>query len=697
MNRSGERRNGGGVLSSALAILLVLPLASPAETPPQELPEVPTLAQVRADWDAGRLDQALSRLDALPALDLDDHLALIRAQILRERGQLDAAIRAARAGLELEPASEVASILHAEMARIYLGRDEVLDAYKAQRAAWDATRNSEKAASLAMNLARSFETRARPGLALHLYRQIWSDWTLSDVSPDAYERAAELTAAIGAEPPSIQPLLERADRLRESHRCKQALESYENLLNRDDLEKEAREDVERGRAHCLFSRRRYGEAADAYRALAKRDPKDFDAAIRVARSYARGGKNDKAVREFEKIAKKSTGPVRARANYLAGIVQRTRNPSRFVQLMKRVEKQKSAPGLANLAGWRLTWEDLKHNRHKSALPRLARLSRGSIWDIEVQRGLYWHAVAQIGAEQKEQGEAGLRNLAAKLPLSYYGIMAADRLGEPPSVGESFVSSSKNNSENRHARRARLLLEAGFEELGALELYSWRSGSKLTREERISAARLMHGMGNHSDAVRMIINGFGGTLAQGIDPEWRDAWQMAWPRPFADPVRSAIAEFDFDTWLVYAIMREESTYRPRVSSSAGALGLMQIIPPTGIRIASRLGVPGWEPERLLEPKTSIRFGTYYLKSLVTQFKGSHAHAIASYNAGPEIVSAWLARDGRQANDAFVESVPYGETRRYLRRVLRSYRIYELLYGKGQLRTQTTAQPPSAVSR
>ncbi len=62
----------------------------------------------------------------------------------------------------------------------------------------------------------------------------------------------------------------------------------------------------------------------------------------------------------------------------------------------------------------------------------------------------------------------------------------------------------------------------------------------------------------------------------------------------------------------------------------------------------------------------------------RFRGSEVLAIAAYNAGPSAVSQWLKRDGRRAHDAFVESVPYGETRRYLRRVVRSQRVYQLLY-------------------
>jgi soluble lytic murein transglycosylase len=140
------------------------------------------------------------------------------------------------------------------------------------------------------------------------------------------------------------------------------------------------------------------------------------------------------------------------------------------------------------------------------------------------------------------------------------------------------------------------------------------------------------------------------------------------------------------------MREESTYEPRAESPAGALGLMQIIPPTAERIATSLGVAPLALESLFDPKTNIRFGTYYLKDLLHRFDGSSALAIAAYNAGPEAVNEWRTRDGALRQDAFVESVPYGETRRYLRRVLRSYRVYRLLYGPDGEHAMSAAPQP-----
>ena len=89
-----------------------------------------------------------------------------------------------------------------------------------------------------------------------------------------------------------------------------------------------------------------------------------------------------------------------------------------------------------------------------------------------------------------------------------------------------------------------------------------------------------------------------------------------------------------------------------------------------------------PGGLFNRETNIRCGTYNLRHRWSRCDGSSPLAIAAYNAGPDIVSSWRTRDGPLAHDVFVESVPYGETRRYLRRVLRSYHVYRLLYGPSE---------------
>jgi soluble lytic murein transglycosylase len=123
------------------------------------------------------------------------------------------------------------------------------------------------------------------------------------------------------------------------------------------------------------------------------------------------------------------------------------------------------------------------------------------------------------------------------------------------------------------------------------------------------------------------------------------------------------------------MRVESIYHRRIVSYAGAVGLMQIMPHTGSRIAQKLGVRDFEVTDLLDPKTNVEFSAWYLSSLISRFDGRLPLAIASYNGGPHNVRLWLQDNPPDMPlDAFLERIPFTQTHRYVRRVLTHYAAY-----------------------
>lgn len=680
--------------SFALALLLApVAVGVPSDDP------ISALRGARLAWDAGERDRALSELEPIRHGPLADHVEYLRAELLREQGKPAEALAALDAALEGDPPSELASRIHKTQAELHLAQNFLVEAYSAAKLAWESTRDQELSARTVVELARAFEARALPGDALRLYRQAWELWPLAEASDEAYERSLYLMEATLAPRAPANLHLRRADRLRSAFRCGTALPIYDAVLAEDGQDEPLVARAEAGRADCLFQRQRYGEAAVAYQRVARRDPKNIDAAIRVARSHARGGDRDRALVLLDRLARRSSESQLARIRYLMGILYWHTDPEKANRLVRAVERQKAAPGLSRIARWRLAWAQLQTGDATGAIRRMKPLTRGSKWDVEVQRARYWTSVAEL-QDDPNSAEAGLRKLMDEVPLSYYGLLAAQRLGIEPQLEHSFVGERELDSSFVHAERARWLIEGAFPEAAGDELESWRREARLSRSERMAAAPLLHAIGDHYRAVRLLIDGFGGTFEEGIDPDWRDAWLYAWPRVYGGPVKAATEEFEFDPALVYAVMREESTYRPGVSSPVGARGLMQIIPPTGQRIARWLGVEDFEDDALYVPETNIRFGTYYLNHLVGRFEGSRTRAIAAYNAGPEAVSGWVERDGLQPDDAFVDSVPYGETRRYLRRVLRSYHVYRRLYAaevETPQKAVVRAQPEAAEGR
>lgn len=678
---------------TALLALLLLPALGPSWGGNDDADPVPLLREARELWAANSLRKARRKLESAEKSPLADHAGLLRMRLLRTQGDFPAALEAGEQALTHEPPSEVRARILEELAQVHLAVEDLPAAEAAQRGAWEASQDSANQARLVLDLARELDKRDRGADALRLYDKIWTTWPLSAQSVDAYARAVTLTRSTGAAKPSADQVTDRARRLTNAFQCLDALPLFEEVLARPELDAQQRATAERGRADCLFQRRRYPESAEAFAALAKADPEDIQAAIFAARSQGRAGNRDRAVKELKAIAKRAKqGADVAQAQYLLADLLpshgKKAETKEIQRLFRAVADQKDDPGLARQANWSLAWQDFRAARHADALKRLETLSVGSKWDIEVQRARYWAAAAKLELDPAA-GRTRMEAIARELPLSYYGLLAADRLGIAVELERPFLGARKKSPPEGPELRTRWLIAAGLEQNARDEIASWILGEKLSREERLAAAPLLHALGEHYQAARVVIGGFGDALDQGIDPAWRDAWREAWPAPFGLSVRDAAQEFGTGTALVYAVMREESLYRPEVESAAGARGLMQLIEPTAKTLANTLRVDAFEASWLYKPEVNIRFGTLYLTQLLERFRGSRHQAIAAYNAGPHIVEPWNAEYGPLPEDAFVDSVPYSETRRYLRRVLRSYRMYQILYGAARVTSEIRA--------
>jgi soluble lytic murein transglycosylase len=133
----------------------------------------------------------------------------------------------------------------------------------------------------------------------------------------------------------------------------------------------------------------------------------------------------------------------------------------------------------------------------------------------------------------------------------------------------------------------------------------------------------------------------------------------------------------DPYLALAIMREESLYQADVVSPASARGLMQLMPYTGKRVAKIIGLQLKDEKDLFDPKINIQLGTSYLGQISKRF-GEVIQIAGSYNAGPGRMKEWLKRFPDRDLDEFVESIPYIETRNYVKRVFRTHQLYKAIY-------------------
>ena len=162
-------------------------------------------------------------------------------------------------------------------------------------------------------------------------------------------------------------------------------------------------------------------------------------------------------------------------------------------------------------------------------------------------------------------------------------------------------------------------------------------------------------------------------------EQQQARRLTYPLAYDRFVWDRSQENSIDPYLVLSLMRQESVYNPNALSRVGARGAMQIMPNTGHRIADLTLNVDYTAADLEDPIASIGYGVTYLARLMQRFDNAYPLAIASYNGGPHNVSAWLK--GTSADmpmDAFVEHIPFKETRGYVQSVSSHYATYLSLY-------------------
>jgi soluble lytic murein transglycosylase len=278
---------------------------------------------------------------------------------------------------------------------------------------------------------------------------------------------------------------------------------------------------------------------------------------------------------------------------------------------------------------------------------------------------YWRARA-LG----ERGEDSrvVKQLLQKLAQerSYYGFLAADRLDasynlahEPLTVDESRL---RELAANPGLKRARELFLLGRMIPARRE---WASAVReLDRESLKAVAKLAYDWNWHARSI----------FALARAEFWHDL-ELRFPLEYRDYIGTRVHKHNLDIAWVFAVIRQESAFVRDAHSRAGALGLMQLMPRTARSEARRLKRRRPGTQDLLEPTTNIELGTAHLRQVMDKVDENEVLATAAYNAGLHRVRSWLPED-KVAADLWVETVPFSETRRYLKRVL----SYKVIYQK-----------------
>ena len=338
--------------------------------------------------------------------------------------------------------------------------------------------------------------------------------------------------------------------------------------------------------------------------------------------------------------------------------------------------------------WRAGVAALRDGQNRRALVNLRGLVDREPDGVLALAGTYWLAVAQERSGATDAAVAGFRGLVERSPSHYYGLQARARLAElAPGEGDAAadaptfpaLSLGGSTRDRPEFRAAMALARAGLTGDAARRLRRLLAERPGDRALALLAARASAAAGDHASAARIVAIRFAAFLerpAVDLPPDLR---ALAYPRPFPDVVAASAEAHGVDARLLYALMRQESRFDPQARSPVGAIGLLQIMPYTAATLAVSAGVgyivtdAGIDEDALTDPRINTALAARLMANLSELFE-ELPPIVASYNAGEQRVARWWRAARHLREDFFVDSIPYRETRSFVRAVLANYAAY-----------------------
>ncbi len=286
---------------------------------------------------------------------------------------------------------------------------------------------------------------------------------------------------------------------------------------------------------------------------------------------------------------------------------------------------------------------------------------------------YWKARALNELSDKAGAQALYVDLARE--FNFYGLLAAEQISAPLPTPDALTAGAvkltaddlKRFDQSVAVKRVLKLSELGLRADAAKEWYSVVKDFNDT--DSLIAAEWMRRKGIWDRSINTAER-----------TKMQHDFGLRYQMPYATEIKKAATQSALDHGLVFGLIRQESRFWAEAVSSAGALGLMQVMPATGKWIATQMKAGEYRPSQLIDVGVNTGFGTFYLRTVLDQMGGSEPMAAASYNAGPGRARAWRG-DTALEGAIYAESIPFNETRDYVKKVLANAVWYSHLSGSG----------------
>lgn len=420
-------------------------------------------------------------------------------------------------------------------------------------------------------------------------------------------------------------------------------DAYETLRNVDDAHALAL------RGLALSGLGRYEEAEDAFRSWLEDHPDDTSIKMELADVLEHQDAFDEALTLYEEVDTADSKLARA------GLLEEE-NPDEALALYREVPYP--------VAWWSATTILEAQDRITETLPLYRRVARsGTHLSDDAAYRLYVLAERRGDEETAREAKALLRSFGR----NWLAVRAEEGSFELP------VAPPMAEAAEEILQKAEALESLGRDDLARLELEMAAENRRMPEVDLAMAQALSRrGAVEESQSIATIYTGGDRRAPLAF-------WELSYPRPYSETVRSAAETYDLDPLLIWSVMRQESVFDPDAVSYVGARGLMQVMPSTQDWIAEQLGEE-ISPGDAFTPQASIRMGAWFLRFVLDYFDGDLELAIAAYNGGAGSVDTWLDDPMVSDRDDLLRWIGYGETREYLEKVSMNYEVYQALYGE-----------------
>ncbi|MHB1376510.1 MAG: tetratricopeptide repeat protein [Candidatus Humimicrobiaceae bacterium] len=353
--------------------------------------------------------------------------------------------------------------------------------------------------------------------------------------------------------------------------------------------------------------------------------------------------------------------------------------------------------------WELGWIQYRLQEFDSAAITFEKMAAKFSGGALEEKGLFWQAKCFLKLNRKAEAMQLLKKTFSQDPLSYYGFASADILKKagidvampnfdknlnplnpgiseiiPDIYNELIPHQITDSKDMTHINKAKELLFIKFYTSAAAEIAASKDETDADPEKLLEISTLYLLSKDYENSIGIVQKNYS-KLSSVLTGDKKDYYYyLFYPYAYNELILKYSTEYNVEPDFLLAIIREESRFKADAGSHAGAQGLMQVMPATGKSIANQIGISNFSESMLHDPQISIKMGSFYIGKMLSNFENNKYYALGAYNGGPGAMQKWISKYGSLDIDEFIESLTYDETKNYIKKVMASYFIYELLY-------------------